>query len=70
MTNTNDPLEELLLLNLNEIFELIKLSYNSYTEEEGWVSEVAKVKALEEFSLWYYGNKEKEISLRKLVNQL
>lgn len=65
----SDPLEELLSLELNEIVSLIKDSYNYYLEEENLKPGVAKIKALEEYTLWYYGDKEKELLLREAVNQ-
>jgi hypothetical protein len=66
----NDPLDELKAMDLDQVFELVKDSYFFYKEEENWRPEVAKIKAIEEYTLWFYGDKERETSLRKLVNEL
>lgn len=64
-----DPLDELLSLELDEILPLIMDSYDYYINEEDLRPGVAKIKALEEYTLWYYGDKEKEILLREAVNE-
>ena len=70
MFNNPDPLDELLSMDLDEVVDLIKEAYEYYLEEEQWSPKVAKVKALEEFTLWYYGDKDKESALRNRVNEL
>lgn len=70
MFDEHDPLDELLSMDLNEVEELVRDAYEYYIEEEGWKLDVAKVKALEEVALWYYGDKEREISLRERINDL
>lgn len=70
MFNGKDPLDDLLSMDLEEVVDLVKDSYEYYIEEEEWAPKVAKAKALEEVVLWYYGNESKEISLRKRVNEL
>lgn len=66
----NDPLDELLSMKLEEVLELVRSSYYDYIEDEGWTPEVAKVKALEDVTLWYYGDKDKEIMLRKRLDDI
>lgn len=64
-----DPLDELLSLELDEILLLIKDSHDYYIDEEELRPGVAKIKALEEYTLWYYDDKEKELLLREAVNK-
>ena len=70
MFNGHDPLDDLLSMDLEEVLELIKEAYEYYIEEEEWSPKVAKAKALEEFTLWYYHDENREINLRKRVNEL
>ena len=67
---TNDPLDKLLKLSVDEVLELIKSSMNDYIEDEGYSKGVSKIKAMEDFTLWYYGDKEKELALREIVNNI
>lgn len=70
MFNGQDPLDDLLSMDLEEVLDLVKESYAYNIEEEEWTPKVAKAKALEEVVLWYYGDESKEISLRERVNEL
>ena len=66
----DDPLDDLLSMGIEEVTDLVQTSYLSYMEDEGWSSDVAKVKALEDVTLWYFGNKEKEVELRNNVDKM
>ena len=70
MLNGHDPLDDLLSMDLGEVLDLVREAYEYYIEEEQWTPKVAKAKALEEVTLWYYGDESKEISLRERVNEL
>lgn len=70
MLNSQDPLDELLTMDLEEVIDLVREAYEYYIEEEEWSPRVAKAKALEEFTLWYYNDEDKEIRLRDRVNEL
>lgn len=64
------PLDDLLSMDLDAVMDLVKEAYEYYIEEEEWTPKVAKAKALEEVTLWYYGDESKEIRLRERVNEL
>ena len=70
MFNGYDPLDDLLSMELVEVLDLVKEAYEYYIEEEEWTANVSKAKALEEVTLWYYGDESKEIRLRERVNEL
>lgn len=57
------------MLDLDSVAELIKEAYDLYLEEN-YNPKVAKIKALEDYTLWYYGNPEKEILLREKISDL
>ena len=69
MLSNHDPLDDLLTLDLDSVLDLIKEAYEIYLDEN-WSPKVAKIKALEDYSLWYYGNPEKEILLREKISDL
>ncbi|MFS0688780.1 hypothetical protein AB1K89_06020 [Sporosarcina sp. 179-K 8C2 HS] len=70
MFNGHDPLDDLLSMELDEVLDLVREAYEYYIEEEECTQKVAKAKALEEVTLWYYGNEGKELNLRERVNEL
>lgn len=70
MFSGHDPLDDLLSMDLEEVLDVVKEAYEHYIEEEDWAPKVAKAKALEEVTLWYYGDESKEISLRERVKEL
>jgi hypothetical protein len=70
MADKRDPLDQLLAMSLDEIKEQVKYAFEFYVEEEEHEPEVAKILAMQEFSIWYINDKEKENSLREYMNEL